>query len=133
MDKETLAGMYADFMSTGDESLLGVMSEDVYDNVSGQHGTAIWLTVKEWIEQSFADRTVQLHCAAADQDRVLVWLTVTATHIGSAFPWLGGRPGSGRRIEWRQVHVFRLVDEKVVEHWAVRDDLRVLEAIDSAA
>ena len=68
---------------------------------------------------------------ATDHDLVLVWVTVTGTHVGSAFPWLGSRPASGRRVTWGQVHVFRLAMGKITEHWAVRDDLRVLGAIDA--
>jgi hypothetical protein len=29
------------------------------------------------------------------------------------------------------VHVFRRAGGRITEHWAVRDDLRVLEAIDA--
>ena len=82
-------------------------------------------------DESFADREVQVHSVATDGDLVLVWATVEGTHVGSGFPWLGGRPPSGRRVTWRQVHIFRLVEGKIAEHWAVRDDLRVLEAIDA--
>ena len=32
----------------------------------------------------------------------------------------------------QQVHIFRLTGDTIVEHRAVRDDLRVLEAIDAA-
>ena len=52
-------------------------------------------------------------------------------HVGSGFPWLRGRPPSGRQVEWAQVHMFRVADGSLREHWAVRDDLRVLEAIDA--
>lgn len=44
-----------------------------------------------------------------------------------------GRPASGRTVSLRQVHVYRVTATQAVEHWAVRDDLRVLEAIDSPA
>ena len=133
MDKDGLGRMYARFIEDGDESLLTVLADDVQDHVSGQRGPAIWLTVKDWVARSFADRTVETHAVAADGDRVLIWVTVHATHVGSAFPWLGDRPGSGRRVAWRQVHIFRVAKDRVVEHWAVRDDLRVIEALDASA
>jgi hypothetical protein len=47
-------------------------------------------------------------------------------------PWLQARPASGRRVAWKQVHIFRLTGDTIVEYRAVRDDLRVLEAIDAA-
>lgn len=109
------------------------MADDIYDHVSQQTGTEIWNVVLGWLAESFADTTVEVEMAAADGDRVMVWLTLTGTHVGSGFPWLRGRPGSGRRITWRQVHIYRVTETHAVEHWAVRDDLRVLEAIDAAA
>lgn len=66
-----------------------------------------------------------------DDGRIFVWVTVAGTHVGSAFPWLGDRPAGGRRVAWKQVHIFRTEADRIIEHWAVRDDLRVLEAIDS--
>lgn len=133
MDKDDVAAMFSRYTENGDDALLHAMAEDFYDNVSGQHGPAIWRTVSNWIDQSFADRSVEVHCVAAEGDRVMIWLTVHATHIGSGFPWLRGRPGSGRRVAWKQVHIFRLSADTIDEHWAVRDDLRVLEAIDASS
>jgi predicted SnoaL-like aldol condensation-catalyzing enzyme len=40
----------------------------------------------------------------------------------AADAWRGGRSTS-----------FRVAEEKLVEHWAVRDDLKVIEAIDAPA
>jgi predicted SnoaL-like aldol condensation-catalyzing enzyme len=71
--------------------------------------------------------------AASEGDRVITWQTLTGAHVGSGFPWLRGRPASNRTIMWRQVHIHRVTDMQVVEHWAVRDDLRVLEAIDAGS
>jgi hypothetical protein len=33
-------------------------------------------------------------------------------------------------VAWSQVHVFRVESDFIVEHWAVRGDLQLLEAID---
>lgn len=46
---------------------------------------------------------------------------------------MADRAPTHRRVAWAQFHVFRTVGDKIVEHWAVRDDLRVLEAIDRPA
>ena len=74
---------------------------------------------------------VDLHSVAADDHgRILIWITLHGTHIGSGFPWMAGRPATGTRVAWTQLHVFRIDDDRLMEHWAVRDDLRVLEAID---
>ncbi|HEX2673124.1 MAG TPA: hypothetical protein VHM25_19725 [Polyangiaceae bacterium] len=48
-------------------------------------------------------------------------------------PWLGDRPPSGAPISWKQLHAFAVEDERLAEHWAVRDDLRVIEAVDATS
>jgi predicted SnoaL-like aldol condensation-catalyzing enzyme len=37
-----------------------------------------------------------------------------------------------RPLAWAQLHVFRVQDGRVVEHWAVRDDFAMLEQINQA-
>ena len=132
LDKAEVAGAYVDFMRGDGDRLVALVADDFFDNVSRQRGPDIWRTVADWLSISFSDVVVDLHSVAEDDDgRVLVWITLHGTHIGSAFPWMAGRAASGKRVAWAQLHVFRIDGDRLVEHWAVRDDLRVLEAIDS--
>ena len=132
-EKTDIADAYVAFLRGSSAPLLALLAPDVLDHVSGRRGVGIWRAVEEWLSHSFAAVEVDLHAAADDGDRVLVWLTLRANHVGSAFPWMKGRAPSGRPIAWPQLHVFRVAGDQIVEHWAVRDDLRVLEAIDRAA
>lgn len=132
LDKTEVAGAYIDFMRGDIERLLALVHDDFLDNVSGQRGPGIWRTVADWLSASLDDVELELHSVAEDDDgRVFVWVTLHGTHIGSAFPFMAGRPPTGRRVAWKQLHVFRIQNDRLVEHWAVRDDLRVLEAIDA--
>ena len=56
-------------------------------------------------------------------------MTLTATHIGNGFPRIRDIPVSEKRVPWTQVHIFRVVDGRLSEHWAVRDDYALVEAI----
>ena len=56
-------------------------------------------------------------------------MTVTATHVGSGFPRLRGIAVTGKRVAWPQVHIFRCSGGLLAEHWAVRDDYAMVEAI----
>jgi len=38
-------------------------------------------------------------------------------------------PVTGKHFSVQHMHRFRLHDEKIVEHWAVRDDLGMLEQL----
>ena len=110
---------------------MSLVADDFWDNVSRQRGPDIWRLVATWLSSTFADVAVDLHSAAQDDDsRTLVWVTLHGTHIGSAFPFLRDRVPTGRRVACSQVHVFRVEADVIVEHWAVRGDLQLLEAID---
>ena len=131
LDQSALASEYVAFLRGELDRFLPLVADDFFDHVSGQRGREIWRVVCDWMASSFADVDVEMHSVAeANDGRVLVWVTVHGTHVGSAFPWMRGRRASGRRVGWAQLHVFRVDQDKIVEHWAVRDDLRVLEAID---
>lgn len=60
----------------------------------------------------------------AVEDWVLTKARWTGTFTGP-FPFIGldGVAPTGRHFDVEHVHAFRLVDGKIAEHWAVRDDL----------
>jgi predicted ester cyclase len=37
----------------------------------------------------------------------------------------------GRPVEWQFIHIFRIRDGKIVEHWAQRNDLEVRQQLQS--
>ncbi|MGA8542074.1 MAG: ester cyclase [Thermoplasmata archaeon] len=69
-----------------------------------------------------------LHEMIAEGDWVAVRTTCTGTHTESPeLPVNGGmfvglKP-TGRSYTVQQIHMFRIVDGKLTEHWANRDDL----------
>ncbi len=127
-----VADAFVEFTRGSGTLLRGLLADDCVDHVSGRTGREVWDVVSGWLHDSFDDIEVDLHAIGmAEGGRVMIWMTTHATHVGSAFPWMRGRPASGRRVAWSQLHVFRAKGGRLVEHWAVRDDLRVLEAIDA--
>ena len=96
-DGEALVRRYVQFISGSAGSGPGIediLAEDFFDHVSGQRGAAIWAQVAQWARATFADPAVDVHEIMSRGDRVLVWMTVTATHVGSGFPRLRGIPVS---------------------------------------
>lgn len=126
---QALADGYAAYTALGDMSVLRMFSSELYDNVSGQRGLRIFTVVGGWLEQSFAERTVQLRLVTRTDDTVMIWFTMRGRHIGDGFPRLKGLPVKGNWATWPQVHIFRFDDGLVVEHWAVRDDAAMLDCV----
>jgi predicted ester cyclase len=73
-----------------------------------------------------------MHAVMAEDDRVIMWMTVHGTHVGSTFPWMRNQPATGARVSWAQLHVLRFDGGLAREHWAVPGDLQTLQQIDSA-
>jgi len=129
---ESLAAAYVAWSETGDRTMLQWFPDTFVDHVSGRSGPGIWDVVAGWGEASFADRRTELHAVMSDGDRVMVWITAHATHIGNGFPRMAGLPVHGNQVTWSQVHIFRIADGQVIEHWAVRDDAALMDQLDVA-
>ena len=58
----------------------------------------------------------------AEGDRVAVRLTTSARHTG---PFMGIEP-TGRRYEIGEIHIFRIRDGQVIEHWHEFDKMALI-------
>lgn len=133
LEAKQVAQAYARWIADGEPDFQAMMRPDLHDHVSGQRGPQTWDAVWGWIERSFEDRRAELHgWGTLDDGRIAVWVTLHGRHIGSGMPWLGDRPPSGAQIAWKQLHVFAVEGDQLTGHWAVRDDRRVIEAVDAA-
>lgn len=61
-------------------------------------------------------------------------LTVSGTHQGiPGIPVEGGLlmtvPPTGKAYTVQQIHIFRIEHGKIAEHWAVRDDLGMMQQL----
>ena len=81
--------------------------------------------VAAWCQRTLPDVHFGIDDMVAEGDRVMVRLTLTGTNQGQ----FQGRPPTGKRVAQPQMHVFRLFDGKMVEHWEVRDDLSMMQQL----
>ena len=65
------------------------------------------------VASALADAHFQLDDVIAEDDRVAVRVTATARQVGEFM----GIPASGRSYTIGEIHIFRLRDGKVSEHW----------------
>jgi steroid delta-isomerase-like uncharacterized protein len=71
------------------------------------------------------DLTIEVNEIVAEGDMVASRYTATATDTRGYM----GRPPTGKRIRTSAMQMFRLADGKIVESWAVRDDLGTLQQL----
>jgi predicted ester cyclase len=86
------------------------------------HGPQDWSDVLARLSAAFPDVSWAVLRTLAQGDHAWIETRMSGTHEGTFF----GIAPTGRRFEVRQVHMLRLQDRLIREHWAVRDDLGVL-------
>jgi predicted ester cyclase len=81
------------------------------------------------LDEAFPDRSTEIVQIVSDGEMVTCRTTMRGTHLGQpSVPFvlgslLAGVEPTGRRIEVDSIHMFRVRDGKLTEHFAVRDDL----------
>ncbi len=77
------------------------------------------------LSSAFPDQHTTIEDVIAEGDKVVVSATFSGTHQGAFL----GMPPTGKHFSQRQIHILRITDGKVAEHWAVMDDLAMLRQL----
>jgi predicted ester cyclase len=72
---------------------------------------------------AFPDVVVTEEDLMASGDKVVERSSAAATHKGA----LMGAPPTNKRIHWTEIHIYRLRDGKIAEHWAEIAMLELLQ------
>ena len=81
--------------------------------------------VLRWLRGAFNDLSYEVKDAFGDGDRVAIRLITRGTHTGEFM----GKPATGRPFEMEAIHIYRVKDGRVAEHWAKRDDVALANQI----
>jgi predicted ester cyclase len=73
-----------------------------------------------WLLAQFPDMHMTIEAMVSEGDTVAVRVLSEGTNLGSLN---GVVPPTGKRVSARQNHWYRVVDGKLAEHWATREDL----------
>src|SRR5262245_57308901 len=77
----------------------------------------------------FPDIEVIIEGQVVEWDKATIRRTLRGTHVGEYVSPLGRIQPTGRRVEWRLLSIFRVVDGKIVESWVVPDMLGLLRQL----
>ncbi|NED99937.1 ester cyclase [Phytoactinopolyspora halotolerans] len=78
-----------------------------------------------WLRSAFSDERYEIHQLVEEGDTVVAFMTHHGRHTGE---FMGIEP-TGREFAYQHVHIHRLEDGKVIEHWLVRDDATFMQQI----
>ena len=86
------------------------------DNPQGPEG--VKQTVS-WLRGLWGPMHADIEDELCDDDKVVARVTIHGRHVGEFL----GQPPTGKEYATEQIHIWRVADGKVIEHWSVRDDL----------
>ena len=119
-------------MQAGDDTALDdLVAADMVNHAAGLQGRDGLKRILRTIEDDLGPTSVEQHHLIGDGDLVAQHLTLHGTHRASTMPLLAGTPASDRSAAWTFIHIWRVAGGMIVEHWACRDDMGLLEQLRS--
>ena len=88
-------------------------------------GPAGMRRLAELMHGAFSEIELPIAHVVAQDDRVLVHLRKQGRHTGE----FNGKPAMGNRIDAEVMDLFRIGNGRLVEHWALMDNLTMLRQI----
>jgi steroid delta-isomerase-like uncharacterized protein len=81
------------------------------------------------VAKALADPEFVIEDTIAEGDRVVVRVTSSATQVGEFM----GMPASGKRYSIGEIHIFRVRDGQLVEHWDQLDAMGMMKQLGARA
>jgi predicted ester cyclase len=129
-NKQLIERLYAEGINRRDAAASAAFYALDAKNHGRTVGRAGMQKVFEALFSTFPDFHYRIDQSIGEDDRVVCKVTMTGTHLGQplALPeafgaMLTGISPTRRKVEVLQFHSFRIRDNEITEHAAVRDDL----------
>jgi predicted ester cyclase len=106
-----------------------LVAADMVNHAAGPQGREGLKLILRTIETDLGPTVPEQHHLVGEGDLVAQHLTLHGTHRASTMPLLAGVPVKGRPAAWTFIHLWRVTDGLIVEHWACRDDMGLLEQL----
>jgi len=86
------------------------------DNPQGPEGLKETIS---WLRSLWGPMRFTIEDEICEGDKVAARVVMHGRHVGEFL----GRPPTGKEFAAKHIHIWRLQDGRVIEHWSVRDDL----------
>lgn len=108
------------------------LAPDFYNHVTGRSGTEDFKQLATELRDAPGSANV-IDLIVAEGDLVVVLMTITRTLVKELRAFGFTFPGKGQSYSVAHVHIYRVIDGKIREHWAVRDDLSMVRQLGAIA
>jgi predicted ester cyclase len=123
---------FIDGIERGDDAAFALVAEDFVQHAAGPQGRQGFRQTLQVLHHDLDGPHADVHRTIAQNDTVAVQLTLHGRHAASTMPLLQGHRPTGKAVSWDFIHIFRVADGLIAEHWACRDDLGLLGQVGGA-
>jgi predicted ester cyclase len=104
------------------------LAPDFFNHVTGRSGTADFKRLAAALRDEPGNSNV-IEFMVAEADLVVAFMTITRTVKRNTTLFGYAVQGRGQSYTVHHIHVYRLANGKIVEHWALRDDIGMLRQL----
>lgn len=130
---KTIVRQFVDAINTGNEAafldLLAPAVVDHYAPAGLPPGSEGWNMNRKMFRTAFPDGHWDEEALVAEGDLVVGRYILRGTHQGEFF----GIPATGKAISVSNIHIMRLADGQIVEHWGHGDDMGLMRQLGAMA
>ncbi len=113
------------FVAGRREAVEDLVTSDFVSHPLPGTGPEVMQAAIDRVSGALTDTVFDIQDTIAQDDRVAVRLVASAVHSGTFM----GMPATGRRYSIEEIHVFRVADGRVAEHWHQMDALAMLRQL----
>lgn len=128
-DNKAVAMRTVDAINSGDMSRFeSLLAPDVIEHAAPPGMPPTRETTIQFISMlrnAFPDLKYTIEDMVAEGDRVVQRGTGTGTMKGDML----GMPATGKRATWSEIHILRVKDGKIAEHWALTDQVGMMQQL----
>lgn len=127
--REVVTELFRRQRAGGEPDLDDLVASDLVNHAAGLQGRDGLRRILRTIEADLGPTDLEQHHLICEGDLVVHHVTLHGTHRASSMPLLARTPPTGAPATWTFIHIWRVSDGLIVEHWACRDDLGLLEQL----
>jgi lactoylglutathione lyase len=127
--KDVVEELFRRQRAADDTVLDDLVAAELVNHAAGPQGREGLRQILQTIEADLGPTVLEQHHLIGERDLAVQHVTLHGTHRGSTMPLLADSPATGEPAAWTFIHIWRAADGVLVEHWACRDDLGLLEQL----
>jgi steroid delta-isomerase-like uncharacterized protein len=130
-NKALVGKLFAAWDAHDVEAAASLVAENIVNHaaIPEAQGRAGFRVIMQKLLKAFPDMKHDFQDVIVSEDKIVVRMTVSGTHTGNLDFVKRPLAATGKRFATSHIHIFRVENGKLAEHWAERDALGQLKQL----